>query len=109
MGGVAALPAAHYINSMKTLYELEPGACRWPIADVTLPGRRPGSQHLFCGEPAAPGKPYCRKHIARAFWRPGRDVLSAYNNRAKPDNRLKKPENRSRPSRFLGLMRRLPH
>jgi hypothetical protein len=76
---LAAPSHPHYINSMKTLYELERWACRWPVADVTLPGRRPGSQHLFCGEPAAPGKPYCRKHTARAFWRPGRDLLSAYN------------------------------
>jgi len=60
-------PASTYINSMKTLYELEQSSCRWPIADLTLPGRRPGSQHLFCGKPAAPGKPYCREHSARAF------------------------------------------
>ena len=61
-------PASTYINSMKTLYELERSSCRWPIADLTLPGRRPGSQHLFCGKPAAPGKPYCREHAAaRAF------------------------------------------
>jgi hypothetical protein len=60
-------PASTYINSMKTLYELERSSCRWPIADLTLPGRRPGSRHLFCGKPAAPGKPYCREHAARAF------------------------------------------
>jgi hypothetical protein len=60
-------PASTYINSMKTLYELERSSCRWPIADLTLPGRRPGSQHLFCGKQAAPGKPYCREHAARAF------------------------------------------
>ncbi|MGH6811618.1 MAG: GcrA family cell cycle regulator [Methylocella sp.] len=60
-------PASTYINPMKTLYELERSSCRWPIADLTLPGRRPGSRHLFCGKPAAPGKPYCREHAARAF------------------------------------------
>jgi hypothetical protein len=60
-------PASTYINFMKTLYELERSSCRWPIADLTLPGRRPGSQHLYCGKPAAPGKPYCREHAARAF------------------------------------------
>jgi hypothetical protein len=98
LGGMAAPSRPHYINSMKTLHELEPWACRWPIANVTLPGRRQGSQHLFCGEPTAPGKPYCRKHTARAFGRPGRD------NQATPDNRPKKPESRSRPRRFLELM-----
>lgn len=39
---------------MKTLLDLEPSDCRWPVTDD-----RP---HLFCGEPKLPGSSYCACH-----------------------------------------------
>jgi len=36
---------------MKTLEELTPGGCRWPVADLCTAGDRPGSKTRFCGEP----------------------------------------------------------
>jgi GcrA cell cycle regulator len=41
--------------------------CSWPVGN-------PGDRGFhFCGEPAAPGKPYCAKHCAVAYIRGGRD------------------------------------
>ena len=39
-------------------------ACQWPVGDP-----RSDSFH-FCGEEAAPGKPYCQTHCALAYSRP---------------------------------------
>lgn len=36
--------------------------CRWPVNDATPP-----ALHLFCGERAAEGKPYCTSHLAYRF------------------------------------------
>lgn len=36
-------------------------ACQWPHGHPGQPGFH------FCGEPAAPGKPYCTAHAARAY------------------------------------------
>ena len=37
--------------------------CSWPVGN-------PGDRNFhFCGEPSAPGKPYCAKHCAVAYIR----------------------------------------
>ncbi len=43
------------------LSELRSGMCSWPVGD-------PGDERFhFCGEQAAPGKPYCSKHCEVAY------------------------------------------
>lgn len=43
------------------LSELRSGMCSWPVGD-------PGDDKFhFCGEQAAPGKPYCSKHCDVAY------------------------------------------
>ncbi len=42
--------------------------CRWPVNDATPP-----ALHLFCGERAAEGKPYCTSHLRLAYRVKGQD------------------------------------
>jgi GcrA cell cycle regulator len=49
------------------LDSLTSGMCSWPVGN-------PGDRNFhFCGEAAAPGKPYCAKHCAVAYIRSSRD------------------------------------
>jgi len=59
------------VNRMEELAELEtpiatvpplprPGRCRWPRGEPGQVGFR------WCGSKAAPGKPYCRRHVTAA-------------------------------------------
>jgi GcrA cell cycle regulator len=48
----------------KTLLDLEPGDCRWPI------GEPKHDDFHFCGKPHAPGRPYCAHHWRLAFQTP---------------------------------------
>lgn len=43
------------------LVDLKHDECRFPVNDAA-----PGEMHLFCGMPAAAGRPYCRHHALRA-------------------------------------------
>lgn len=43
------------------LIELARHDCRWPVNDAER-----GAEHLFCGRPSAPERPYCRTHALRA-------------------------------------------
>ena len=45
----------------KSLLDLEPGDCKWPIGAIGEPG------FGFCADRAASGLPYCPKHCARAY------------------------------------------
>lgn len=45
-------------NKLKTLVELEPHDCRWPIGD---------NEFMFCAEESIEGKPYCLKHCKIAY------------------------------------------
>lgn len=45
-------------NSPKSLVELEPRDCRWPIGDTDF---------QFCAEETVEGKPYCLKHCKLAY------------------------------------------
>lgn len=45
-------------NQTKSLIELEPRDCRWPIGD---------SDFQFCAEEIVEGKPYCLKHCKIAY------------------------------------------
>jgi hypothetical protein len=46
----------------RPLYMLMNRDCRFPL---TSP--EPNEPHLFCGSPAADGKPYCAAHCALAY------------------------------------------
>ena len=64
---------------MKTLIELGANGCRWPVsgdlpAEHSLCREMQSARHLFCGEPADTGCPYCAKHRALAYEGPGRDI-----------------------------------
>ncbi len=49
------------------LEKLASGMCSWPEGE-------PGTENFrFCGHPAAPGKPYCEAHCARAYVKVTRD------------------------------------
>lgn len=51
--------AARDRASLKTLVELEPGECKWPVND--------GSPYLFCSDPiAGEHTPYCAAHHRRS-------------------------------------------
>ena len=43
------------------LLDLSPDCCRWPVNDA-----HDSAGHLFCGEVAADGSPYCAVHAALA-------------------------------------------
>lgn len=55
---VIAPPIPTVRNSPKSLIELEPRDCRWPIGD---------SDFQFCAEEIVEGKPYCLKHCKLAY------------------------------------------
>ena len=65
-----AVTSRYRRKSMKTLEELTPGGCRWPVADLCTAGDRPGSKTRFCGEPVEERSvgtqlcPYCATHAA---------------------------------------------
>lgn len=44
-----------------SLLELNERTCKWPIGDPSK------GEFYFCGQPAAPGKPYCSSHVAAAY------------------------------------------
>jgi hypothetical protein len=55
----------------KRLLELDNNSCRWPLGN---PGT---ARFMFCGAPEANlecGIPYCRRHMQRAYLRPGRPL-----------------------------------
>jgi hypothetical protein len=76
---------------MKTLEELTPGGCRWPIADLRTAGDRRGSKTRFCGEPVEERSvgtqlcPYCATHAAMAYTRVGHRSI---NDRAKAHRKI---------------------
>jgi GcrA cell cycle regulator len=45
----------------KSLEDLEPRHCRWPIGDPRAP------DFHFCGKGKVEGKPYCEFHVRRAY------------------------------------------
>lgn len=47
---------------LRPLADLKANECRWPVNDADH-----GEAHLFCGAPAATGKPYCPDHYQRAY------------------------------------------
>ncbi len=50
-----------------SMEKLTTGMCSWPTGE-------PGTQDFhFCGRPAAPDKPYCADHCARAYVKITRD------------------------------------
>jgi GcrA cell cycle regulator len=54
---------------MKTILDgLRDCECRWPI------GRETGIRQRFCCMDVAPGRSYCRKHLAEAYTADPRDV-----------------------------------
>ncbi len=53
-GAWTALPG----TSPVPLHDLEHNACKWPLGY---------SPFNFCGQPAAPGRVYCRAHVALAY------------------------------------------
>ena len=57
---IANRAAAGDVLVMRSIVDLEHGACRWPVAEGD-------DGHLFCGERARPGKPYCGEHYALAY------------------------------------------
>lgn len=59
----APLPvsAADDIARVRSVLDLEPHHCRWPIGDPKLPG------FGFCGAAKTEGLPYCAGHAARAY------------------------------------------
>ena len=83
---------SHYSRiSMKTLEELTPGGCRWPVADLCTAGDRPGSKTRFCGEAVEERSvgtqlcPYCATHAAMAYIRVGHQSI---NDRAKAHRKI---------------------
>jgi hypothetical protein len=52
-----------YDGSSRAILLVELGArdCRFPVNRAEQ-----GQAHLFCGRPAAPGRPYCGHHCRRA-------------------------------------------
>ncbi len=49
----------------KTLLELNPDSCRWPVGDPR------DANFFFCGGGAIAGRPYCAYHASVAYTRPG--------------------------------------
>ncbi len=49
------------LEQRKSLQELNPWHCRWPVHDTDHP------EFFFCGGIATEGKPYCPAHCERAF------------------------------------------
>ena len=86
-----ALTSHYSRKSMKTLEELTPGGCRWPVADLCTAGDRPGSKTRFCGEPVEERSvgtqlcPYCATHAAMAYIRVGHQSI---NDRAKAHRKI---------------------
>ena len=60
-GPVAAPTGGQASTTPKTLLQLTPRCCRWPIGDPGKPGFH------FCGQPKLTGRPYCQTHLDRAF------------------------------------------
>ena len=52
------------IGERKTLQDLEPNDCRWPIGDPQMP------EFHFCNRSKIAGLPYCELHARRAFQPP---------------------------------------
>lgn len=52
------------LEERKSLVDLEPHHCRWPIGDVQSP------DFHFCGKTKVPGVSYCEFHAGRAFQPP---------------------------------------
>lgn len=57
---------------MLKIEDLGRGACRWPVGDASIAGRR--GALFYCGAPVEPGRlvgrlpcPYCREHAALAY------------------------------------------
>jgi hypothetical protein len=67
-GSDARVPLAQRCELM----ELDLHTCRWPVGDPADSG------FFFCGGRVAAGRPYCPKHCARAYLRPG--ISAARNN-----------------------------
>jgi len=63
-GVIAMRTTAKKAAKPKTLLDLEPGDCRWPIGEPTH------DDFHFCGKPHAPGRPYCAQHWRLAFQPP---------------------------------------
>ena len=56
--------APQRVPKPKTLLDLAPGDCRWPI------GEPKHEDFHFCGKAQAPGRPYCEHHWSLAFQPP---------------------------------------
>ena len=53
--------AAKIVRKPKTVLDLEPHDCRWPIGEPRSP------DFHFCGERQLEGRPYCALHWGMAF------------------------------------------
>lgn len=49
------------LEQRRTLFELAPNTCRWPVGEATSP------DFFFCGAEVQEDKPYCIGHCARAY------------------------------------------
>ena len=47
------------------MMDLQRHHCRWPLNNAA------GGEYYFCGDPKAPGRPYCSAHAAAAYCKPG--------------------------------------
>lgn len=61
------IPAKPPRGEVVHLEKLGAGMCSWPEGEPGDPAFR------FCGQPAAPGKPYCAGHCERAYVKSTRD------------------------------------
>lgn len=55
------------VTGLVGIMHLDAHTCRWPV-------RGEGSQRGFCGDHPVEGKPYCHKHMARAYAKPDRHL-----------------------------------
>lgn len=65
-GAPLAFDLAIPSGQRKTLLELTPKTCKWPVGDPSTP------DFFFCGGPPAEGLPYCVHHCRRAYGAPPR-------------------------------------
>jgi GcrA cell cycle regulator len=56
--------APRKVAKRKTVLDLEPHDCRWPIGEPRHP------DFHFCSQPCTPGRPYCAHHWSMAFQPP---------------------------------------
>ena len=58
-------PTGDSIEHATRQWAIDPGQCRWILADEDA-----GAEALMCGAAAAPRRPFCAAHCARAYLKP---------------------------------------